>query len=57
MENDINTFAQNIFSPSENFWKIADGYLRIKKKVKILIDFYNKIDPMFTEDYFRRLSR
>jgi hypothetical protein len=57
MENDINTFAQNIFSPSENFWKIVEGYPRIKKKVKILIDFYNKIDPMFTDDYFRRLSR
>ena len=22
MENDINTFAQNIFSPSENFWRM-----------------------------------
>ncbi len=56
MENDINTFAQNIFSPSEGFWKIVDQYPRIKKKTRLLIDFYNKIDPQFTEDYFRKLT-
>lgn len=57
LENDINTFAQNMFSPSENFWQTVDQYPRIKKKVKLLIDFYNKIDNMFTEDYFRNLQR
>jgi hypothetical protein len=57
MENDINTFAQNMFSPSENFWLYADRYPRINKKVKLLIAFYNKIDPIFTEAYFRNLSR
>ena len=57
MENDINTFAQNIFSPSEGFWKIADKYPRIKKKVKLLTSFYKKINPMFTEDYFKKLNR
>lgn len=55
-ENDINTFAQNIFSPSEGFWQIADKYPRISKKLKLLIAFYNKIDPAFTEDYFRKLN-
>ncbi len=57
IENDINTFAQNIFSPSEGFWKIVDQYPRIKKKVKILIDFYNKIDDHFTDDYFKKLNK
>ena len=57
MENDINTFAQNIFSPSENFWLYVDRYPRINKKVKLLIAFYNKFDPIFTESYFRNLSR
>ena len=55
LENDINTFAQNMFSPPENFWKIVDQYPRIKKKVKLLTDFYYKIDPLFTNDYFRNL--
>jgi hypothetical protein len=57
IENDINTFAQNIFSPSENFWLYVDRYPRINKKATLLIAFYNKIDPLFTETYFRKLSR
>lgn len=57
IENDINTFAQNIFCPSEGFWKIVDKYPRIKKKVKILTDFYNKIDDQFTDDYFKKLNK
>ncbi len=57
MENDINTFAQNIFSPSQNFWQYVAIYPRINKKTKLLIAFYNKIDPVFTETYFRNLSR
>jgi hypothetical protein len=56
MENDINTVAQNIFSPSDNFWLIVDQFPRINKKVKLLISFYNKIHPQFTEDYFRKLN-
>jgi hypothetical protein len=55
LENDINTFAQNIFSPSENFWQYVDIYPRINKKAKLLIAFYNKINPLFTETYFRKL--
>ena len=57
MENDINTFAQNLFSASENFWLYVDRYPRINKKTKLLIAFYNKIDPLFTESYFKKLSR
>ena len=56
MENDINTFAQNIFIPSQDFWAIVDKYPRINRKVKLLIAFYNKIDPQFTETYFRELT-
>jgi hypothetical protein len=56
IENDINTFAQNLFSPSENFWLYADRYTRINKKVNLLITFYHKINPVFTEAYFRKFS-
>ena len=57
IENDINTFAQNIFSPSAGFWEIVDQYPRIKKKVLLLIEFYYKINPLFTENYFRILNK
>jgi hypothetical protein len=56
MENDLNTFAQNMFSPSEGFWNLVDNYPRIAAKFNLMVIFYNRIHPMFTEEYFRRLS-
>jgi hypothetical protein len=56
LENDINTFAQNLFSPSEGFWQLIDQYPRVNKKMKLLVRFYNRIDPAFTETYFRNLN-
>jgi len=52
MENDINTIAQNLFVPSPGFWHIVDTYPLIAKKTRLLIAFYNRIDPVFTESYF-----
>jgi hypothetical protein len=57
LENDINTFAQNLFSPSAGFWKLAEKYPRIRKKMKLLVSFYHRVDPAFTEKYFRSLSK
>jgi hypothetical protein len=56
MENDINTYAQNLFCPSAYFWRVADKYSRIGKKVRLLITFYHRIDPFFTEEYFRKFK-
>jgi hypothetical protein len=57
MENDANTFAQNIFCPSPGFWDIVDRFPRIRRKVTILINFYNQISPEFTEQAFRRMAK
>ena len=54
LENDLNTIAQNLFLPDNNFWNIADHYPLIKKKVNLLIAFYNSINTVFTELYFRK---
>jgi len=56
IENDVNTFAQNLFAASEGFWDIVDNYPRIRRKVYLLISFYNKINPLFTEQYFKKIS-
>ena len=56
IENDVNTFAQNLFAASEGFWEMVEKYPRIRLKVYLLIKFYNKINPLFTEQYFRRIS-
>lgn len=55
-ENDLNSFAENLFKPESEFWEVVDKYERLRKKVEILIDFYNEIDSVFTEEYFRNLS-
>ena len=57
IENDLNTFAQNIFSPSPGFWLIVDSFPRVRKKLGILISFYSRINPVFTEQYFRKLAQ
>jgi hypothetical protein len=57
LENDINTVAQNLFRPSEGFWKIVDSYPSIRTKVTVLIAFYHRFNNYFTESYFRKLSR
>lgn len=57
LENDINTLAQNLFRPEKNFWSIADNYPRVGKKVKLLIEFYSKLSPVFTEQYFRTFDK
>jgi len=56
LENDINTVAQNIFCPSPDFWLITEKYPRVKRKVKLLIAFYGRINPIFTEEYFKKLK-
>lgn len=56
MENDLNTFAQNLFSPSPGFWEIVDRYPRIRRKVRLIVSFYSKINPVFTINYFRHFS-
>jgi len=56
LENDVNTFAQNLFCPGENFWTSVDRFPRIKEKTKLLISFYHKISHVFTEQYFRSLK-
>jgi hypothetical protein len=56
LENDINTFAQNLFCPSADFWRVAEKYPRVGKKTKLLISFYQNINPLFTEAYFRKFK-
>jgi len=56
LENDANTFAQNLFCPAKNFWFIADRYPMIHKKAILLVEFYHRLNTVFTEDYFRKLA-
>jgi len=55
-EEDLNVFSQYLFTGNDEFWTIVDNHPRIHKKAMILIGFYRKINPLFTEDYFRRIN-
>jgi hypothetical protein len=57
LENDVNTLAQNLFVPEQNFWKFVDRYPGVSKKVKLLIAFYGKLSSQFNEQYFRAFAK
>jgi hypothetical protein len=50
-ENDFNEYAAMIFTYPEKFKKIMNQYPRVRGKFLVWLDFYHKIDPIFTEDY------
>lgn len=55
-ENDFNMYAENIFAGDPQFWKLVDDYPLIKVKTRLVIDFYQQVHPVFTENYFRLLE-
>jgi hypothetical protein len=57
LENDINTFAQNLFCPEKSFWSNVDRFPRIRKKATLLIAFYGQLSSAYTEAYFRKLEK
>ncbi|MDW8302467.1 MAG: hypothetical protein RML38_08360 [Bacteroidia bacterium] len=56
LENDFNAYAENIFCPKKEFWKIAEQYFNVKQKVYLIIDFYNSISSEFNMDYFLKFK-
>jgi len=56
LENDFNSFAKNIFIADPGFWELFAKYKRLNKKLEIILKFYNNIDPVFTIEYFRKVS-
>jgi hypothetical protein len=55
LEEDMNVIAQSLFCGGDNFREIMAKNEKIKAKVLLIIDFYQKLDPVFTEEYFRNL--
>jgi|SRR5688572_11582287 len=53
-ENDFNSFAENLFMPSEDFWYLIEIYPRLKCKLDLMIQLYGKLHPDFTPEYFKK---
>ncbi|WP_298511296.1 hypothetical protein [uncultured Kordia sp.] len=55
-ENDFNSFAENLFLPSENFYATVELFPQLKNKLWIIRNFYGAIDKAFTKKYFSDLN-
>lgn len=55
-EEDMNVFAQCLFTGGRDFWRLVDLNNRIAEKTRIIIRFYHSINTIFTESYFRSLQ-
>ncbi len=56
-EEDFNEICSNLLAPSKRFRNLINDYPRIRKKVNMAVDFYSKINPVFTEEYFTGLVK
>jgi len=56
LENDFNSFAENIFANDGNFFEIIEEYEKLSLKLELIIEFYNSINPKFTIKYFKEIS-
>lgn len=52
-ENDFNMYAENIFAGGKEFWAVVDRFPAVKQKAGLVISFYHKIWPGYTENFFR----
>jgi len=55
IENDFNSFTKYLFVPKNGFKKLLKKYNNLKNKRELVIEFYHKIDPSFTKNYFDNL--
>ncbi len=51
-ENDFNEYSEMIFAYPQKFKQIMEQYPRVRGKFLVWLDFYQKVDPIFTEEYF-----
>lgn len=53
VEEDFNMMVEGLFSGDPEFWRLVDKYPRVAKKMRFAVSFYNKLDPVFNEKFFR----
>lgn len=57
IEEDFNSFAENLFLSRDSFWEIVNKNERIKMKMLLVVEFYSKIDKSFSYEYFEKISK
>lgn len=57
LENDINTYAMWLFTRADWLFAQAEIHPRVRRKLEILLAFYERQHPAFTRDFFLRHCR
>jgi hypothetical protein len=57
LENDVNGYAAALFAGDRSFWSNVAKHPAVRKKADLAIEFYHRIDPAFTREYFQGLRR
>ena len=55
LENDINSFAENLFAPTLEFRDALKKHPVLRKKMAMLIAFYTALDPSLNSSFFAEL--
>ncbi|HVL39411.1 MAG TPA: hypothetical protein VM328_08495 [Fimbriimonadaceae bacterium] len=55
-EEDFNTIAEGLFSGGAAFWSAVDRHPQLRRKTRVAIAFYSKLDGTFTESRFRSFA-
>jgi len=55
LENDLNGFAKMLFNGGPELWRVAETFPKIRRKLDLTLAFYQRIDPAFTEAFFRSM--
>lgn len=53
---DLAEISSRAFANDPIFWKSINNYPGIRQKFELMVDFYNKIDPSITLEYFEKIS-
>lgn len=56
LEEDVNTFAENMFKSKEGFWDAVMTHKRLRRKFGVIMRFYYRIDTNFSPSFFRFVS-
>jgi hypothetical protein len=57
LENDVNGYVAALFANTPGFWTNVDKHQTVRRKTDLTIEFYHRINPVFTKEYFRSIPR
>jgi len=52
IEEDFNSFAARLLTGDEGLWKAIESFPQIQAKAKLAMEFYGRLDPAFTPEFF-----